>query len=290
SSARPTTCTASSSRGTRICGASISTRSFRATRCARTIRRRSASRSSAAGRSRPSRRIGSRRGKSNAMDAGRTEPPLTDDLHTQPMEIQMGPSHPSTHGTVKITLQLDGERILDSKVEVGYLHRGFEKECESGEWYQAIPYTDRLNYASPMINNVGYCLAAEKLFGIAAPPRAQYLRTIACELSRMADHFTCIGASALELAALTPFLYCVQAREQIWDLHESLCGARVTTNYVRIGGLQSDLQPGFAELCRSKVAHALDLFADVDNLLTQNPIFRERMEGTGALPAATLIA
>jgi NADH-quinone oxidoreductase subunit D len=106
----------------------------------------------------------------------------------------------------------------------------------------------------------------------------------------MSDHLTCIGASALELAALTPFLYCVQAREQIWDLHESLCGARVTTNYVRIGGLQSDLQPGFAELCRSKVAHALELFADVDNLLTQNPIFRERMEGTGALPAATLIA
>ena len=118
----------------------------------------------------------------------------------------MGPSHPSTHGTVKINLKLDGERIVDSEVEVGYLHRGFEKECESGEWYQAIPYTDRLNYASPLINNVGYCLAAEKLFGVTAPIRAQYLRTIACELSRMSDHFTCIGASALELAALTPFL------------------------------------------------------------------------------------
>ena len=213
------------------------------------------------------------------MDAGPTNPSLTNDLHTQPMEIQMGPSHPSTHGTVKITLKLDGERILDSEVEVGYLHRGFEKECESGEWYQAIPYTDRLNYASPMINN-----------GVEAPPRAQYLRTIASELSRMADHFTCIGASALELAALTPFLYCVQAREQIYDLHESLCGARVTTNYVRIGGLQSDLQPGFAELCREKVAAALTLFGDVDELLTKNPIFRERMEGTGTLPADALIA
>ncbi len=224
------------------------------------------------------------------MAAGPTDPPLVDDLHTQPMEIQMGPSHPSTHGTVKITLKLDGERILDADVEVGYLHRGFEKECESGEYYQAIPYTDRLNYASPMINNVGYCLAAEKLFGIAAPPRAQYLRTIACELSRMSDHFTCIGAAALELAALTPFLYCVQAREQIYDLHESLCGARVTTNYVRIGGLQSDLQMGFAELCRDKVAAALKLFGDVDALLTKNPIFRERMERTGTLPADVLIA
>ncbi len=175
-------------------------------------------------------------------------------------------------------------------VEVGYLHRGFEKECESGEYYQAVPYTDRLNYASPMINNVGYCLAAEKLFGITVPPRGQYLRTLACELSRMSDHFTCIGASALEIAAMTPFLYSVQARELIWDLHEALCGARVTTNYVRIGGLQSDLPPGFADLCRQKLADALALFADVDALLTTNPIFRERMEGTGALPAATLIA
>jgi NADH-quinone oxidoreductase subunit D len=215
---------------------------------------------------------------------------MKQDLHGAPMEIQMGPSHPATHGTVKIALTLDGERIVDADVEVGYLHRGFEKECESGEYYQAIPYTDRLNYASPMINNVGYCLAAEKLFGITAPPRCQYVRVLACELSRMSDHFTCIGASALELAAMTPFLYSVQAREQIWDLHEALCGARVTTNYVRIGGLQSDLPPGFAELCRHKLNAALTLFTDVDALLTKNPIFRERMEGTGTLPAQTLIA
>jgi NADH-quinone oxidoreductase subunit D len=226
------------------------------------------------------------------MDAGSKPPPppLVEDLHTEPMEIQMGPSHPSTHGTVKIDLTLDGERVVDSRVEVGYLHRGFEKECESGEYYQAIPYTDRLNYASPMINNVGYCLAAEKLFGITAPPRAQYLRVLASELSRMSDHFTCIGASALELAAMTPFLYAMQAREHIWDLHEQLCGARVTTNYVRIGGLQSDLQVGFPELCRQKVQAALAIFADVDALLTENPIFRDRMEGTGVLPADKLIA
>ena len=202
----------------------------------------------------------------------------------------MGPSHPSTHGTVKITLKLDGERITDSQIEVGYLHRGFEKECEAGEYHQAIPYTDRLNYASPMINNVGYCLAVEKLFGIEAPPRAQYVRTIASELSRMGDHFTCIGAGALELAAMTPFLYCVEAREHIWDLHEALCGARVTTNYVRVGGLQRDLPPGFQDLCRQKVREAFALFADVDALLTRNPIFRERMEGTGKLPAAALVA
>ena len=223
-------------------------------------------------------------------DAGTKALALSDDLHGEPLEIQMGPSHPATHGTVRISLKLDGERIVDADIQVGYLHRGYEKECESGEWHQAVPYADRLNYASPMINNVGYCLAAEKLFGVTVPPRGQYIRTIACEISRLSDHFTCIGASAMELAAMTPFLYGMQAREHMWDLHESLCGARVTTNYVRIGGLQSDLQPGFVDLCREKLKAALAIFADVDRLLTQNPIFRERMEGTGRLPASDLIA
>jgi NADH-quinone oxidoreductase subunit D len=222
--------------------------------------------------------------------AAGSKAPLAGDPDAEPLEIQMGPSHPATHGTVRITLKLDGERVVDSEIEVGYLHRGFEKECEAGEWYQAIPYTDRLNYASPMINNVGYCLAVEKLFDVTVPPRCQYLRTIACELSRLSDHFTCIGAGALELAAMTPFLYSLEAREHIWDLHEMLCGARVTTNYVRIGGLQSDVTPDFPERCREKVAAALAIFADVDRLLTENPIFRQRMEGTGTLPAETLVA
>jgi len=141
-----------------------------------------------------------------------------------------------------------------------------------------------------MINNVGYCLAVEKLFGVEVPARAQYIRVIASELSRMSDHFTCVGAGALELAAMTPFLYALQAREHIYDLHELLCGARVTTNFIRIGGLQGDLQSGFAEACRAKIEAALAIFADVDKLLTENPIFRERMEGTGRLPAERLIA
>lgn len=225
----------------------------------------------------------------SGTDAGNKTPAALD-LHTEPLELQMGPSHPATHGTVRINLKLDGERILESEVQVGYLHRGFEKECEAGEYNQAIPYTDRLNYASPMINNVGYCLAVERLFDVEVPPRCQYLRTIASEISRLSDHFTCIGAGAMELAAMTPFLYCVQAREHMWDLHEALCGARVTTNYVRIGGLQSDLPDGFAALCREKLKAALAIFDDVERMLTENPIFRDRMEGTGVAPAETLIA
>jgi NADH-quinone oxidoreductase subunit D len=157
----------------------------------------------------------------------------------------MGPSHPATHGTVKFLVELDGETIVDLDVQVGYLHRGFEKECESGTWYQAIPYTDRLNYASSILANVGYCLAVEKLLGIETPVRCQWLQVLAAELSRVADHLTRCGAACLELQAMTPFLYGVEARELTWDLLEMLCGARVTSNYVRIGGVKHGMPQGF---------------------------------------------
>jgi len=208
----------------------------------------------------------------------------------EPLDVQMGPSHPAMHGTVKIWLKLDGETVVDARVDVGFLHRGFEKECESGYYYQVIPYTDRLNYSSPMLANVGYCLAAEKLFGVEAPPRCQYIRVIVGELSRVADHLVCIGAGALELAAMTPFLYAVEARELIWDLFDAICGARVTCNYVRIGGVRADLPPDFPLLLGAKLKGVWKLFNDIDKLLTENPIFRDRMEGTGALPKEQLIA
>ncbi len=208
----------------------------------------------------------------------------------EPLDLQMGPSHPAMHGTVKVWLKLDGETVVDARVDVGFLHRGFEKECESGYYYQVIPYTDRLNYSSPMLANVGYCLAAEKLFGIEVPERCQYIRVIVGELSRVADHLICMGAGALELAAMTPFLYAIEARELIWDLFDAICGARVTCNYVRIGGVRADLPSGFRDLCRIKLRGVWKLFKDIDKLLTENPIFRDRMEGTGILAAEELIA
>src|SRR6516225_6469006 len=134
-----------------------------------------------------------------------------DELHTPPMRMQMGPSHPATHGTVKMVLDLDGERVVKADIQVGYLHRGFEKECESGYYYQNIPYTDRLNYSSPMLNNVGYCLAVEKLFDIKTPPRCDFLRVLGGEISRMTDHMLSVGSSAMELAAFTPMLYMIEA-------------------------------------------------------------------------------
>src|SRR5579862_4438893 len=169
--------------------------------------------------------------------AGRHEGMLGADL----MRVQIGPSHPATHGTVRIVADLDGETIINSDVQVGFLHRGFEKECESGFYYQAIPYTDRLNYSSAILCNVGYCMAVEKLFGIETPPRCQYLRVIGGELARISDHLLCIGATALEMNAFTPFIYLFEGRELVWDLVNAMCGARVTSNYVRIGGVSADL-------------------------------------------------
>jgi NADH-quinone oxidoreductase subunit D len=213
-----------------------------------------------------------------------------DDLDTQPMRIQFGPSHPATHGTVKIELDLEGERVIDADVQVGYLHRGFEKECETGYFYQNIPYTDRLNYSSPILNNVGYCLAVEKLFDIKTPPRCEYIRVIGGEISRLADHLLAVGASAMEMAAFTPMLYLLEARELMYDLTDALCGARVTTNFVRIGGISADLPEGFASFAIERLDRTMKLIDDADRLLTENPIFRERTEGTGQLSAKELLA
>jgi NADH-quinone oxidoreductase subunit D len=211
-------------------------------------------------------------------------------LGAELMRIQLGPSHPATHGTVRIITDLDGETIVNTDVQIGYLHRGFEKECESGFYYQAIPYTDRLNYSSAILCNVGYCMAAEKLFGIETPARCQFIRVLAGEITRMADHFLCIGATCLELSAFTPFLYCLEARELVWDLINAICGGRVTSNYIRIGGVSADLPENFAEMVKEKIPRALELLGETDRLMTENPIFRARMEGVGKLPAEELIA
>lgn len=222
-------------------------------------------------------------------EALRRTPDFEGDLHTETQILNMGPSHPATHGTVKFLIELDGENIVDLDIQVGYLHRGFEKECESGTWYQAIPYTDRLNYNSAILANIGYCLAVEKLLGIETPERCQWLRTMAGELSRLGDHLTRCGAACLELQAMTPFLYGIEARELTWDLMEMLCGARVTSNYVRIGGVKHDLAPGFPARCRENVAKIRGLLADYDDVVTQNRLFVDRLRGTGVLPKEELI-
>ena len=207
------------------------------------------------------------------------------ELQTDPMILNIGPSHPTTHGTVRIIATLDGENVLNADVEIGYLHRAFEKSCEHGTWQQAFPYTDRLNYNSALCNNVGYAMAVEKLLGVEVPERCQFIRAIACEISRIADHLTCIGPNSMELGAFTTFLYFVEARELIWDLIESMCGARLTNNYVRIGGLKADLPGTFEEQTRKVFAKTRELIEDVDKLLTKNRIFIDRMRDTGVISA-----
>jgi NADH-quinone oxidoreductase subunit D len=206
-----------------------------------------------------------------------------DHLHTKEMTINMGPSHPAMHGTVKMVLSLSGETVQDLDIHVGYLHRGFEKECETGTWNQAIPYTDRLNYCSPLINNVGYVLAVEKLAGIEITERCKWIRTLVCELSRITDHLTCLGAQAMELAAFTPYLYLIQARELIYQLVEELTGARLTVSYTRVGGLRYDLTDTFEDHYRDRLPRIRVLLSDAERMLTKNRVFYDRMAGTGVV-------
>jgi NADH-quinone oxidoreductase subunit D len=219
-----------------------------------------------------------------------TQPAQPQGMRTEHQVLNMGPSHPATHGTVKFLVEIDGETIVKMDVQVGYLHRGFEKECESGTYYQAIPYTDRLNYNSAILSNLGYCMAVEKLLGCTIPRRGQWLRTLASELSRMGDHLTRLGASCLEVGALTPFLYGIEARELNWDLQEMLCGARVTSNYVRIGGLSGEAPEGFEATCERMLQEIEKLLVDFDRVVTGNRIFVDRFRDTGRIARERLIS
>src|SRR3990167_1260359 len=212
------------------------------------------------------------------------------DMPIETMDLQMGPSHPATHGTIKFNLKLEGEKVLDCDVEVDYLHRGFAKSCEQATWTQVIPYTDRLNYASPVINNVGYALAVEKLIGVETTPRCQFIRVIMSELARIFDHLTCCGMTASELGAITAGFYMLEARELIMRIVETVTGARLTVTYVRIGGVKHDLPFGFAEQVERAFRIVRKLLSDCDRLLSRNRIFLDRMAGIGAISRETAIA
>ncbi len=200
-----------------------------------------------------------------------------------PLTLNIGPSHPATHGALRFHVELDGEKITQAHVEIGYLHRAFEKHSEVSTWTQVIPYTDRLNYCSSMMNNVGYCMAVEKLLEIEIPERAKMIRVIVCELSRIMDHLICLGAAAVDLGALSNFWYFYNIREQIYDFTERLCGARLTTNYTRIGGMMRDLPPDFPETIRKLIKNLNKAIREVSRLLERNRIFMDRTQGVGVV-------
>ena len=205
-----------------------------------------------------------------------------DEDHFETQVLNLGPSHPASHGTLRTVVRLDGEVITQAETEIGYLHRCFEKMAESHTWNQVIPYTDRLNYCSSMMNGVGYALAVEKLLGVEAPPRAQSIRIILSELSRVMDHIVDIGA-------MTPFLYMYEAREELYSVLEACCGSRLTMSYVRVGGVSHDVPHDFGEGVRFLLQRVPRLVADMERLITENRIFRQRTEGVGKLSAEEAI-
>jgi len=208
------------------------------------------------------------------------------EIEGETMVLNMGPSHPATHGVLRIVLELDGERISKATPEVGYLHRGDEKIAENMTYTQFIPYTDRLDYLSPLANNVAYVLAVEKLMGIDGqlPPRCQYIRVICCELARISSHLLGIGCFAMDVGAMTVFLHTFTEREKIYDLCEKLTGARFTTSYTRIGGLARDLPPGWVEQCRKFLGEVVVNIDETEKLLTRNRIFIDRTKDVGVIP------
>jgi len=197
--------------------------------------------------------------------------------------LNMGPSHPSTHGVLRILLELDGEIVTRAVPDIGYLHRGDEKIAENMTYNQFVPYTDRLDYLAPLANNVAYALAVEKLMGWTVPPRCQVIRVICCELARISAHLLGMGALAMDCGAMTVFLYIFTEREKIYNLIELLTGARFTTSYTRIGGLTRDLPPGFVEQTKAFVEQFKGKIDELDHLLSRNKIFVDRNKGIGII-------
>jgi NADH-quinone oxidoreductase subunit D len=208
------------------------------------------------------------------------------DLHGEKMVLNMGPSHPSTHGVLRIVLELDGEIITKAQPDIGYLHRGDEKIAENMTYTQFIPYTDRLDYLAPTANNVAYALAVEKLMGIdqQLTPRCQYIRVIVAELARISSHLLGVGCYAMDCGAMTVFLLTYTEREKVYNLCESLTGARFTTAYTRIGGLSRDIPPGWIEQCRKFLKEVVVDINEVETLLTRNKIWIDRTKDVGVIP------
>jgi NADH-quinone oxidoreductase subunit C/D len=206
------------------------------------------------------------------------------------MIINIGPSHPAMHGAFRVQARLDGETIVEAEAEIGYMHRNFEKMAEERTYWQVIPYTDRLNYCSAFMNGHGWALAVEKLLGIQAPPRAEAVRVILSEFSRIMDHFVCIGANVVDLGAITPIFVFFRAREVIYDLLEACCGARLTVSYVRIGGLAEDVPEDFEALCRKAIKSVQEVTDQGHRLLTRNLVFTRRFRDIGVMPAADALS
>jgi len=206
------------------------------------------------------------------------------------MTLNMGPQHPSTHGVLRVVLELDGETVVKAKPIIGYLHTGMEKQAEYKTYTQSIPQTDRMDYLAPMSNNLALCLAAEKLVGIEAPARAQAIRVLLTELTRISAHCVWLGTHALDIGAMTVFFYCFREREKVLSIYDQVCGARMTASYFRVGGLSSDIPVGLLDRCQKFVDEMPAHADEYETLLSKNPIWLARTKGVAPLSAKDAIA
>lgn len=213
----------------------------------------------------------------------------TEKLKTEEMILNMGPQHPSTHGVLRLELELEGELIVNVKPHIGYLHRCFEKHAEAMTYPQVIPYTDRMDYLASMYNEFGYAIAVEKLLDIKIPERVEYIRVIMGELQRIASHLVAIGTYGADIGAVTPFLFCFRDREKILSLFEMTCGARLLYNYIWVGGLSHDLHHDFLRLTKDFIDYFKPKIKELNDLLSYNKIFIERTANVGILPLDTAI-
>jgi NADH-quinone oxidoreductase subunit D len=204
--------------------------------------------------------------------------------------LNMGPQHPSTHGVLRLELELDGETVVRATPHIGYLHTGIEKTAENKTYLKALTLTDRLDYLAPLSNNLAYALAVEKLLDLEVPPKAQFMRVLLCELSRIASHLVWLGTQALDLGAMSVFLYCFREREQILDVFELISGVRMMTSYFRFGGLARDVPQGFDGKVKAILQAFPEKFDDYEDLLTRNAIWLQRTRGIGAISAQDAIA
>src|SRR5450432_1233276 len=208
----------------------------------------------------------------------------------QTMVLNMGPQHPSTHGVLRVLLELDGETVVKADVDIGYLHTGIEKTAEALTYSQAITITDRMDYLAPLSNNLAYCLAVEKLLGLEVPKRAQYIRVLLTELTRIGSHLVWLGTHAIDLGAMSVFLYCFREREELLKIFEMVSGQRMMTSYFRIGGLALEPPTGWMDRVENVLKTFPARFDEYEDLLTKNHIWIGRTKGVGVITAADAIA
>jgi NADH-quinone oxidoreductase subunit D len=212
------------------------------------------------------------------------------DLRTETMTVNMGPQHPSTHGVLRLVLELDGETILSAKPTIGYLHTGIEKTIEQKKWQQVIPLVERMDYLSAQSNSLAFCLSVEKLLGLEPPERVTWIRVLIAELQRINSHLVWLGTHGMEVGAVSVMLYCFRERELLLNINEMLAGFRMFPGYLRVGGLREDLPRGFHEAVRAFLDRFPSKLGEYEDLLTENQIYRERTQGVGKISADDALA